>query len=181
MYKKEMEDEASFGQVGPFTFKRRKKIGKQTENVTPSIIIKTARSIEAINDAVDEGFIPLIQKVVPSEKIYVKEVLIRNKKTGKYKTMIYNYYAVIVSTSDDNEVVMKTTFYPYQFPLPYAAYLIPHDLQKGERVILEDLIEDIVGASYAGCKYRQDSAEAIWNGEKFIVDMDSFNFDMSMG
>ncbi len=72
-------------------------------------------------------------------------------------------------------------YYPYQFPSPFAAYLIPSDLKVGERVILDDLIEDIVGASHSEGTYRIDSAEAIWNGEKFEVDCRSYDMDITFG
>ena len=52
----------------------------------------------------------------------------------------------------------------------YAAYLIPKDIQVGERVILEDLIEDYIGASWnQGDTWKLQSCEAIWNGEDFAI------------
>ena len=74
-------------------------------------------------------------------------------------------------TDDQYEKVIDWTFYyPHQFPSPYAAYLIPDDIEIGEWVYLEDLIEDFVGASWnQGDKYRLESSEAMWNGKDFEI------------
>ena len=53
-------------------------------------------------------------------------------------------------------------YYPYQFPSPFAAYLVPPDINIEEMVILED----IVGAHHKMHTYRLASAEAMWNGER---------------
>ncbi len=54
---------------------------------------------------------------------------------------------------------------------PVAAYLIPEELEQGERVVLEDLIEDIVAVYYAHRGGRGTSrfasCEATWNGSEF--------------
>lgn len=51
---------------------------------------------------------------------------------------------------------------------PFAAYLIPQGLKVGEHVLLEDLIEDLVGGSWnQGDAWRLQSCEAVWNGADF--------------
>lgn len=161
-------------------FEEEQRIKERMERLKYLKLIKTARGIDAINEAVDEGYTPLIYDVKPSEKIRIQEVLIRNTETGKVKSLPYNYYAVVRGTRENSEIVMKVSYYPYQFP-PFAAYLLPDDLKQGERVILDDMIEDIIGASHSEGRYRLDSAEAIWDGEKFIIDMDSFDVEVTMG
>ena len=46
-------------------------------------IIKTARSLRAINRAVEEGYTPLIKEIEPSKDIYHTCFIVRNKRTGK--------------------------------------------------------------------------------------------------
>ena len=66
-----------------------------------------------------------------------------------------------------------TFYYPYSFPSPFAAYLIPRDIKIGEKVFLEDLIEDYIGASWnQGDTYRLESCEAVWNGKDFDIQYD---------
>ena len=64
---------------------------------------------------------------------------------------------------------MKTTYYPHLQAHPYAAYLIPDDLEQGEKVFIEDIIEDIFAGSHNGSAYRLNNAEAVWDGEKFNI------------
>ncbi len=63
-----------------------------------------------------------------------------------------------------------TWYYPYHFPNPFAAYLLPPDLKRGEEVWLEDLIEDIVGSWWnQGDTTRLAAAAAIWYVKKFKI------------
>jgi hypothetical protein len=61
-------------------------------------------------------------------------------------------------------------------------YLIPPDIDLGERVFLEDLIEDFVGAVWnQGNAYRLKSCEAIWNGKAFEIDYNPYNIQEWIG
>ena len=139
--------------------------------------IQTLRTKKEIKDAIRSGKNVLKQKVKPSKKIRVTYALIFDRKRWRFETTPYTYDAL------ETEGRILTTFrrYPYTFPSKVAAYLLPNDLEVGERVILEDLIEDIVGASHSEGTYRLDSTEAIWNGEKFEVDCRSYDVKITIG
>jgi hypothetical protein len=130
-------------------------------------VIKTARDLDAINQAVKEGFIPIVRKVEPNPKIRSKYSLIRNRVTGEFELIGDLRW-------QDNEcdtVIAFTYYYPYHFESPFAAYLVPKDLAPGTRVLLEDLIEDLVGASWnQGDVYRLQSCQAIWDGKDMVID-----------
>lgn len=127
-------------------------------------VIKTARDKESINMAAKSGFKPLIKKVEPSEEICSKYSVAQNKKTGEIVT-IGDFRDSIDSENDFEIVIDWTYYYPYSFKSPFAAYLIPEDIKIGERVFIEDLIEDYIGASWnQGNTYRLEGCEAIWNG-----------------
>jgi hypothetical protein len=136
-------------------------------------VIKTARDKNSINRAAKNGFRPLIKKVEPSDKIRSKYAVAQNRKTGEVIT-IGDYRSDFYSDSADYEIVIDwTDYYPHNFTSPFAAYLIPKDIKKGERVLLEDLIEDYVGASWnQGDTYRLESCEAIWNGKDLEIQYD---------
>ena len=134
-------------------------------------IIYTARSKWAINRAISRGFIPIVKKVEPSKKIHSKFAVIRNIITGKID-VISDYRQ---SDKEGYETVLDwTSYYPHYFSSPYAAYLIPNDIQIGERVYIKDLIEDIVGGSWnQGDTYRLPSSEAVWDGKDLLIEFDS--------
>jgi len=59
------------------------------------------------------------------------------------------------------------------FSSPFAAYLIPKDIKMGERVLLADLIEDYMGASWnQGDTYGLESCEALLNGKDLEIQYD---------
>jgi len=139
--------------------------------------IKTLRTRKEIKDAQKAGYRVLKQKVKPSKEIRVTDIYIKDLTTGEVYTTIDDWE----SSKKNKKEIKRKTYYPYKFPSKVAAYLLPDDLQVGERVILEDLIEDIVGESHAWGTYRLDSAEAIWNGKKFVVDCNSYEVSISIG
>jgi len=155
---------------------------EKNENLKRLRVIETARDKESINKAAKEGFRPLVKKVTPSPEIRSKYAVIQNKNTGEID--IIGDYREVIRLSDSEKfehlIIDWTFYYPYSFKSPFAAYLIPKDIQTGERVFLEDLIEDYVGTSWnQGDTYRLESCEAIWNGsdlEVQIEDMERIEF-----
>lgn len=143
-------------------------------------VIKTARTETEINDSIALGFTPLIKEVIPSNEIGVMYSLERNIKTGEV-SVLQDSWEIYTHREDTERVIDKVYYYPYQFPSPFAAYLVPQDIVVGEMVILEDLIEDIVGARHKMHTYRLASAEAMWNGERFVISHDSYSVSVTIG
>ena len=137
-------------------------------------VIRTARDLESINAAVEQGFFPLVKKVEPSDKIKSKFSIIQHRTTGEIIEI--NDRRMAFNRRRDKEyklIIDWTFFYPMRFKCPYAAYLIPKDIQRGERVIVEDVIQDIVGSRWSqGDTYRLNSCEAVWNGKDLKLKYD---------
>lgn len=159
----------------------------KNKNAEELRVIKTARDEESINKAAKNGFTPLIKKVKRSDKIRSKYAVVQNTNTGEieiigdYRSKLYErnhlpsrLSRIFPHIKNDFEIVIDWTFYyPHNFTSPFAAYLIPKDIKKGERVLLEDLIEDYVGGSWnQGDTYRLESCEAIWNGKDLKIQYD---------
>lgn len=138
-------------------------------------VIRTARTEDEINQAARSGYFPLVKKVTPSEKIRSKFAVYQNPDSGEI-SVVGDYRA----GGNGDEVIGFTFYYPHSFPSPFAAYLIPSDLEIGEVVILEDLIEDLVGSSWnQGDTYRLKSCKAEWDGKDFIIHHDdSMDFEV---
>lgn len=131
--------------------------------------IKTARDEESINEAARAGFFPLVKPVIPSPEIRNKYAVIQNRTTGEIE--VSGDFRYMPDTDDSEVVIGFTDYYPYSFPSPFAAYLIPADLAVGERVYLEDIIEDVVGGSWnQGDTYRLESCVAVWDGKDFTLE-----------
>ena len=137
-------------------------------------VIKTARDKDSINEAAKNGLKPLIKKVEPSDKISSKYSVIQNKKTGEIEIIAdVRHVNRFINNTEFVTVIDWTFYYPHNFKSPFAAYLIPKDIVIGERVFVEDLIEDYIGASWnQGDTYRLESCEAIWNGSELEIQYD---------
>jgi hypothetical protein len=115
----------------------------------------------------------LVKKIVPSDKIRSQYCVVQNRNTGEIE-VIGDLRAGRYFPEERFETVIDWTYhYPYSWPLPYAAYLIPPDIRLGERVLVEDLIEDYIGETWSqGSVYRLKSCEAIWNGVNLEIQYD---------
>lgn len=130
-------------------------------------IIYTARSLQAINRAVKLGFWPLVKPVNMSPPYANTYTVYQHYKTGNVKLShdprqemkLWGEWRKVADFGGQN---------PVRFRNPYAAYLIPSDLEVDQRVWLEDLIEDLP-AVLGVVQERLSSAEAIWNGQDFEV------------
>jgi hypothetical protein len=132
-------------------------------------VIYTARSEDAINKAVADGYWPLIKTVVPSPQIKSKYSVVQNTITGQIK-VVHDYRENTWGDKNLKTVIDFTYYYPHHFESPFAAYLIPSDILIGETVILIDLIEDVVSGKWnQGDTFRLASCGATWNGTDFIL------------
>lgn len=133
-------------------------------------VIKTARSFLALQEGVDRGYRPLFRPNVDCGRIHQKWAVVYDRKTGKLRAggdarsgVPFNQELMDEWYGKGSGVVLCGDFGRASSPL--AAYLLPPDLHPGERVFLEDLIEDRVGAAWnQGDTYRALSGWAIWNG-----------------
>lgn len=115
---------------------------------------------------------PLVKPVTPSSEIRNKFCVMQNRVTGEIA--VSGDYRSAWSSDSWSTVIDFTYYYPYSFPSPFAAYLVPRDLAVGEHVFLEDLIEDVVGRRWnQGDTYRLQACVAIWNGSDFELCYDT--------
>ena len=141
-------------------------------------VIETARSKKSINKAAKNGFRLIIKKVEPSSQIRSKYSVVQHKKTGEIEVFKeYQDRLDFDAFFDYNTIIDWTFYYPYNFESPYAAYLIPPDVKKGQLVFVEDVIEDIVEyISAEGIGHRLQKCEAIWNGKDIILQLEKDDY-----
>ena len=133
-------------------------------------IIRTARSLNKINQAAREGMRPLVKRLNPLPDIQSKYAVFQHPETGEV-AVIGDYRAG--PPAGFQPVLDWQYYYPHSHNLPFAAYLLPPDLENGERVYLADLIEDVIeGRWNQGDVFRLKACEAIWNGEEFKLQFD---------
>ena len=153
-YLKIVEDEAS---------------DKKSDNLR---VIKTIRGETAIKAAKDMGLKLLELKAEVSDEFKVKYKKLQHRKTGEIIT-IGDFREG--NGSEWKTLVNWTSENPSKFFSPYAAYVIPKDLKKGERVLINDVITNHVSGRWnQGDVYRLSKSEATWTGEDFYIDVSSY-------
>lgn len=71
----------------------------------------------------------------------------------------------------DWELVADWFHHRPDLPFPLGAYLVPRGLKRGQRVYLEDLIEDVPVAYWnQGDSNRLTACAAVWNGDDFALE-----------
>ena len=144
---------------------------RKNKNQSDLRVIKTARDKDSINEAARNGLKPLVKKVEPLLDIRSKYSVVQNIQTNEIE--VVGDFRGGFNNAEYNTVIDWTFYYPHCFQSPFAAYLIPMDIKIGERVFIEDLIDDFIGASWnQGDTYRLDSCEAIWNGMDLEIQYD---------
>ena len=149
-------------------------------------VIKTARTRNAINLAASKGLWPLVKRVVSSNGHISSYCRVwQNRNTGEVVVQTDIRYPGVTGDYTEWDVLFRPEGddNPYStggdlgydasnhFPEPFAAYLVPDDIQVGERVYLEDVIENFIGSRHHG-SHRLRSVEATWDGSDFVIDYD---------
>ncbi len=135
-------------------------------------LIRTIRGERAIKAAKDMGLKLLELKAEVSDEFKVKYKKLQHRKTGEIIT-IGDFRAD--GGSEWKTLVNWTSRNPSKFFSPYAAYVIPKDLKKGECVLINDVITNHVSGRWnQGDVYRLSKSEAIWTGRYFDIDVSSY-------
>jgi hypothetical protein len=129
--------------------------------------IRTARTLEDMNRAAAGGLRPLVKRVEHSPAIRSKMAVYQKVRTGEVAVAGDFRYSRMPGWV---MVIDWFSYHPGEHAgsLPIAAYLVPPDLQPGTRVLLTDVIEDLVASRWnQGDAMRLDRCEAVWTGSDF--------------
>jgi len=133
-------------------------------------VIKTAREKSEMNFAAYEGAKVLVKKIEDNPDIRSK-VAVRQDPESQEVDFLGDFRSGV-----ENHPI-NFFFYPTSkqslnhYTPPIAAYIIPNDIEVGERVYILDIIENIESTSWnQGNTARQDSGYAVWNGDDFDIE-----------
>lgn len=149
-----------------------KPIGVGAKNTTCLPVIKTARSLGAMDDAQKRGWKLLFRDTgIENEFGSMKVILYQNDETGKlWWSGDFRCGRPDPKTEAGNwRLVRHFFFIRPDRPSPLAAYLIPPDISAGTEVYIEDLIEDRTMVMWnQGDAERRVHETAIWDGSDII-------------
>jgi hypothetical protein len=136
--------------------------------------VKTARSLEALNQAVEDGLMILVAGLEPDAQITQPVFMIKNADGTFAEMLSYRDIGLMLTRSNEDERLESyRSFeqYHYQFKKPWAAYLIPSDIKIGEQVFVWDVIQDRKSTrmNQGGGYTRQTQAIATWTGDDLDI------------
>jgi hypothetical protein len=150
-------------------------IGQHAWDVDGLLVIKTARSLPAMVDAQARGYRLVIRRTEQSGRVGSKYIVFQHNVTGElWWSGDFRSRSPDRGSEGEWRLVADWFYHRPDMPFPLAAYLVPQGLKAGQRVLLEDLIED-VGSEYwnQGDSRRLLSSAAVWRGDDFELDLGS--------
>jgi hypothetical protein len=139
-------------------------------------IIRTARSLQALRAAVNQGLIPYFVPNMESGRTQQKLSIVFDREKGRLSISghfrsggPFDQQQIELRYGKGAGIALRQDFRRHSSPV--AAYLLPHDIAVEERVYLEDLIEDRVASIwYQGDAYRASTGFAIWRGHELEIE-----------
>jgi hypothetical protein len=131
--------------------------------------IQTARGEKAINEAVTNGYFPLLKQVEMSVKLIRWMSVYQHIETGEVDVSFASDRRGRVRNNEWGRALLSFPFYPNPPQEPFAAYLLPKDLMINETVFLTDLIDDFIALTHNVEHFRLKSAYAVWTGKDFEI------------
>lgn len=140
-------------------------------------VVQTVFNTYELNKAIEEGFKTIVVKRKSNPQLKLESMIFRNINSGEYaqatgRSMIVQYGTELEYPEDEWELIHKQTGYarPSSLITNWGAYVLPKDIKVGDRVYIEELIEDIVASAFWHSVSPADDAEAIWNGKYLEID-----------
>ena len=140
-------------------------------------VVQTVFNTYELNNAIEEGFKTIVVKRKSNPQLKLESMIFRNINSGEYaqatgRSMNVQYATTLEYPEDEWELIHKQTGYarPSSLITNWGAYVLPKDIKVGDRVYIEELIEDIVASAFWHSVSPADDAEAIWNGEYLEID-----------
>ena len=138
-------------------------------------VIRTIRGETAIKVAKAKDFKLIELRAEVSDEFKVKYKKLQHRKTGEIITIGDFRDNTFYHNLGYKTLVDWTSRNPSKFFSPFAAYIIPKDLKKGEHVLINDVITNHVSGKWnQGDVYRLSKSEATWTGEDFYIDISSY-------
>lgn len=177
--------------------------GTTVKNFEDLLSIRTARNLEAMNGGVKQGFRPLVLKAGPTSDVGESCCLFQHRESGRVvatgHSLEYPCHQALAALEEElltedraaDEILREISalrgewteiarfHYRPDWQFPFAAYLMPRNLKPGQRVFLEDLIQDVPAAhgGPSGAQGRLLSSQATWTGSCFELDRLTISFE----
>lgn len=160
---------------------------KQFENTLPQVIIVT--DTKTLNQYIEAGHSFCIVERVICEPLMTYKMVFQNNETGLVESFIvgkhketgewidirdrrFDIFKPIDEYLENDKLLAQHEYYQGRHPneYPWGAYVLPLGIQGGDKVYIEEVIEDISSGGFWGLRTRIGNAVGQWDGEKIVLD-----------
>ena len=149
---------------------------------TPMRAVKTVYDLTKLNKAIKSGAKYEVHLLKNSPKLFTTQLLLRNIATGEIVEVPSRLHAtrqlgIIEYTEAEWELLHQFKRYARERKntLVWGAYIIPQDVDVGERLQISDPLEDIFLQEFWDTKIYAFQIEATWDGERLVLDRESLS------
>ncbi len=152
-------------------------------------IVLTCYTAYELNKFVDEGHKVVVLPIRKNPVFQQNNLLLRNRETSFFmvlpsRRMTRQYDLQVEEYSEDEwELICEGTKYwrPRKPNDGWGAYVLPKEIQDGQRVYVADVLEDIVATYFHGAALPAEDGEGVWDGSKITIDMKPYDKIMIIG
>ena len=138
-------------------------------------VVKTSTDLAEFQTAQRNSQEIIFEMIVPNERLFSKSTLFRHKVTGEFKwaesrISFVQYGKMQVLDEQEYEQVLTAGNYPRYVSLlrSWGAYILPPNVLVGERLFVEDLLQDVSKGNFWGTEIMASTREAIWDGNRLV-------------
>lgn len=160
---------------------------KQCEDKVPKVTV--VKDTKTLNQYIEAGHAFCIVERVICELLMTYKMVFQMNDTGLVESFVvgkhketgewidirdrrFDAFKPINEYLENDKLLAQHEYYQGRHPndYPWGAYVLPLGIQDGDKVYIEELIEDISSGGFWGLRTRFGNAVGQWDGEKIVLD-----------
>lgn len=130
-----------------------------------------------LNNAVTTDTIAIFRKTELNPELWVEGSILKDRKTGEFVDVPSRHFWTRQGPRDYPEIewewMAPSRTYRREVSLhrSWGAYVVPNNLNIGDRIFLPELIEDVYAHEFWGDPFPADDGVGVWNGSDLELDL----------
>ncbi len=139
-------------------------------------VVKTCYDLHRLNEAIKHGHKICIMKITEQPQLCLSGLLLQNKSSGEYTLVkerrVYRRSGIFEYSVEEWETIHEVNGYARtrRAHQGWGAYILPLDVKLGDRVYVDDLLEDSVSSKFWYSVVAAVDGEGIWDGSSIKID-----------
>lgn len=139
-------------------------------------VVTTCYDLHKLNEAIKHGHQTCIMKITEKPQLCLSGLLLRNKSSGEYELVkerkVYHRYGIVEYSAEEWETIHEVNGYARTRPAHHGwgAYILPLDVKLGDRVYVDELLEDSFSSEFWYSVVAAVDGEGVWDGSNIKLD-----------